>query len=240
MNAPQKTIPVPQFLSTRPRDSRGFIVPYFVTWHKDGRHVPELTEGAEPDFRVANTERWINCVRFRWCWLCGKPLGRHLAFLIGPMCAITHTTSEPPEHKQCGEYAALVCPFMTRPRMRRNDSPFPVTIRADAPGYHLDRNPGASALVTAKTYSVFKPHTGGKGRLIRIGEFESVEWYAEGRRATRAEVDASIESGAPSLWELAKRQGDGAERDLQSFFDDLAPWLPSMPAGSGGAANINR
>jgi len=235
MTALQTTVPVPQFLSTRPREARGFIVPYFVTWWKDGKRATELTEGAAPDFRVVDTERWVNCVRFRWCWLCGKPLGRHLAFLIGPMCAVNHTTSEPPAHKVCAEYAARVCPFMVRPRMRRNETPLPGqdSFNPDGKGYQraggleILHNPEACCIVVSRDYKVFRPHAGKAGRLINIGPFDSVDWYCEGRRATRAEVDQALAKGLPLLRQVAEEEGGGAVEAFGQYVAALGPWLPS-------------
>ena len=34
-----------------------------------------------------------------------------------------------------------------------------------------------------------------------MGAFEKVEWYAEGRQATRAEVEHSVKTGLPLLVE---------------------------------------
>ena len=59
------------------------------------------------------------------CWLCGQTLGKHMTFPIGPMCAITRTTAEPPSHLACAEYAVKACPFLSQPRMRRNERDLP-------------------------------------------------------------------------------------------------------------------
>ena len=61
------------------------------------------------------------------------------------------------------------------------------------------RNPGCTALVTTKYYSVFRAPGSATGWLIDIGKFVRVEWFAEGRPATRAEVEHSIETGLPLL-----------------------------------------
>jgi hypothetical protein len=50
---------------------------------------------------------------------------------------------------------------------------------------------------------------------LRTGTIEpsGIEWWAEGKPATRAQVAASVESGLPSLAALAEQQ-EGASEDL--------------------------
>jgi hypothetical protein len=60
-----------------------------------------------------------------------------------------------------------------------------------------------------QTYTLFKD---GKGmRLITVGNPVEVSWWAEGRRATREEVEQSVESGFPLLLETTKQEQDPAE-----------------------------
>src|SRR4030095_12652609 len=79
---------MPSRMAKLPRDARGYPVPRFVSWY-DGK----------PDFRIADTRYLEHCFRARTCWLCGELLGRYLAFVIGPMCAVNRTTAEPPCHR---------------------------------------------------------------------------------------------------------------------------------------------
>jgi hypothetical protein len=168
-----------------PRDHRGFVVPRFVRW----------IDGV-PDFRITDTAFFVRAIKERLCWLCGRKLGRHLAFVIGPMCALTRTTSEPPSHLECARYAVQVCPFLSRPKMRRNDTNWPEPQRW-APGLTIDRNPGVSAIWVTAGYKMFEPGNGGV--LITVGDPSSIEWWREGRPATRAECQESIDSGLPIL-----------------------------------------
>lgn len=220
---PQVDVPVPDRLNGRPRDSRGFIVPYFVAWRDAGGNTRREGEG-EPDFRMVDPSRFVRCIKQRVCWLCGQPLGRHLAFVIGPMCAITRTTSEPPSHLACAEYACKVCPFLTRPAMRR----LPMDPGEGVPpaGFHLDRNPGVMALWTTGSYSVFEPHGGNAGVLIQISEPSRVEWWREGRAATRAEVQEALKLGLPALLDVADRHGERAELE-RDFIPAVERYFPA-------------
>src|SRR6266403_923711 len=104
-------IAMPARMRALPVDHRGFPVPYFVGW----------VDGV-PDHRTADPKKMKRCVEEGRCWLCGEPLGKWLACVIGPMCAINRNTSEPASHKDCALYAVKACPFLTRPYARRREA----------------------------------------------------------------------------------------------------------------------
>lgn len=225
MDRPRTDIALPPYLAGRPRDHRGFVIPYFVAWLDDaGRQVAE--PNGTPDFRIIDQERFAKCVRLKLCWLCGQKLGKHLAFVIGPMCAITRTTSEPPSHYGCAHYAVQVCPFLSRPRMRRNDKDWPSDHR-EMPGITIDRNPGVSLIWMTRSYHLFEPEKGGAGVLVQVGDPTRLEWWREGRTATRDECLQSINDGLPALREVADLQGDAARRELEErYIPRLGALLP--------------
>jgi hypothetical protein len=183
LNAAIANIPLPERLRRLPISDTGFPVPWFVEWI-DGK----------PDFRVMSSERWARAIRVDLCWLCGQTLGRWKVFTAGPMCAINRTSAEPPSHRTCAEYAVTTCPFLTKPRMRRNHADLPET-RAPG-GMMIERNPGVTLLWVTHDYKVMKTDT---GPIIRMGEPVEIVAYAGGGLATREELDASIASGLPLL-----------------------------------------
>lgn len=185
-------IQIPVRLASRPRNAAGYVVPWFVAWI-DGK----------PDFRVIDTPKIVIAVKQRRCWLCGQPLGRFLAFVIGPMCAINRVSSEPPSHRECAEYAARACPFLTRPQAKRREANLPAEYGAAA-GVGLKRNPGIALVWVTKRYTYFRPPNGGV--LFTVGDPIETLWFAEGRQATREEVLASIDSGLPLLHESAEAE----------------------------------
>jgi hypothetical protein len=213
---PQYDVPLPDRMRGLPRDHRGFVIPYFVAWLRDGN---EVNPGdGEPDFRILSPARMARCIRLDLCWLCGQKLGTRKVFAIGPMCAATRTTMEPPGHYECAVYSVKVCPFLSRPKMVRNEKDMPEGHWA--PGLTIKRNPGVTALWVTRSYKRFSAAAAGagKGTLITVGEPERVEWYAQGRPATRAEVEESIESGLPILRETADKQSPEARRDLEEHY----------------------
>jgi hypothetical protein len=215
--------PSPLRIARLPKDERGYPVPWFVAWFKDGQERRRRTEGAKPDFRVLSSGAREEAVRRRLCWLCGEPMGRHQVFAIGPMCAINRTTMEPPSHRDCVEYAAKACPFLTKPRMRRNDKGLD-EIPHSVAGVMIARNPGAIALWESG-YRRFGDGRG--GWLIRLGDPERVDWWTEGRQATRAEIEASIASGYPELRGPAEAEGPESLAELERLTALAMRYLPA-------------
>jgi hypothetical protein len=206
---------LPEKMKRLPIDERGFPVPYFVPWIKGEDGV------LKPEFRGMDGERFAICVRLKRCWLCGQPLGAHQTFVVGPMCGVNRNTAEPPCHHSCATYAAQACPFLTQPRMRRNEKDMPA---GDAAGLMIKRNPGVTLLWTTKGYKLQRS-SGGTGVLFTIGPPEKVEWFAEGRAATRDEIMHSVETGMPLLRRECQDAGEHAvlDRMVQAF-------LPLVPA----------
>lgn len=197
--------PLPDRLKNLTIDARGYPVPWFVDWitGPDGQRVPE--------FRAMDGRKWRDAIRLRLCWVCGQPLGRWLAFPIGPMCAINRVTAEPPSHRECAEYSIRNCPFLSEPRMVRREEGMPETAHAIG-GLAILRNPGVACLWITRTYQVIADGRG--GYVLTIGEPADVTWWREKRRATRAEVEASIDSGMPSLLAAARVDGPFAVQEL--------------------------
>lgn len=184
-------IDMPERIARLKVDKRGYPVPHFVMWF-DG----------QPDFRVIKPGVVGNCVRNHLCWICGQPLGVRLAFVIGPMCCINRVSSEPPSHKECAVFAARNCPFLATPMAKRREKGLPEDISV-LEG-HLPHNPGVTAVWITKHYQVTPLQS---GLLFEVGTPLSVAFYAEGRLARRAEIDAAVEKGFPFAVEIAKQQG---------------------------------
>jgi hypothetical protein len=217
--------PIPSNIAGLPRDDRGFPIPWFVQWIEEGRAArPGI---GHPDFRVMDAEKFALALRQPRCWVCGQMLGRHRVFVIGPMCSVNRVISEPPLHRECAEWSVKACPFLARPRMRRNTKDVPEDAQG-APGFHIDRNPGVMCLWETPTYKPFRVNAGNEGVLIRLGEPERVDWYAEGRAATRTEVEAALESGLPALLDVAtKNDGPEGVKALQAMRARVDRYLPA-------------
>src|ERR1700729_1758537 len=182
--------PLPARMKRLLVDERGYPVPYFVAWIENG----ELVRPGQvtPDFRVAAGYAKPNCLTYQLCWLCGEKLGSYKTFVIGPMCALNRTTSEPPCHLECADFAGRACPFLARPQQRRREKDMPEGW-VPPPGEMITRNPRVALIWTTRSFKTFRPHAGLEGELIEIGPPEHVRWYKEGRPATRAEALDSID-----------------------------------------------
>jgi len=193
---------MPERIAALPRDEKGRPVPWFVHW-----------EDGIPDFRVIEAGKIVTAVRDGRCWVCGQKLGRCLAFVIGPMCAVNRVSSEPPSHRDCAVFSAQACPFLSTPRMHRNEKDLPPenAYRKGA-GIPLDRNPGVALVWMTLSFKPFKTEG---GVLFDLGPPLETLWYCQGRPATRAEIMHSIETGLPALLELANVDGPEAVKDLE-------------------------
>lgn len=225
---------LPDAIKVLPRDKRGFPVPAFAEWI-DG----------EPDFRVVKAGWRENCVNRRLCWICGCRLGDRKWFVTGPMCTVTRTTSEPPCHAQCAEFAVRVCPFLSMPLAKRNERGLPE--ERFIPGDHIDRNPGVACVWETTSFRPF--HAGvfgnvegpramrGNNWLIEMGDPVKVTAWAQGRPATRAELIQSIETGLPRLAEAAEKEGHEAQMELRRVVSAyrvnvLDRWFPKDEAAA--------
>lgn len=206
---------LPSRIAALPRDHRGFPVPWFVAW----------IDGV-PDFRVIGPGKIAEAYAHKKCWICGENVGKYMAFVIGPMCAINRVASEPPSHRECAEFAARVCPFLTRPKMRRNEKDLPEQ-RRDPAGHHISRNPGVALVWITKSYQPFRADG---GVLFTVGDPIETLWFAEGRPAKRAEVLESINTGLPFLQEMAQRDGAHALAELTRMHSEALRFLPEEQA----------
>jgi hypothetical protein len=195
--------PLPPRIARLPRH-RGYPVPWFVAW-----------VGGEPEFRAADARKHSLAIDEGRCWVCGSQIGRGvMAFVIGPMCAITRITVEPACHIDCAEWSALACPFLARPHMERREGGMPEGIR-DPAGEMIRRNPGVTLIWIAKRFTTIEDPDPRRGCLIRVGQPTKVTAYASGRRATREELAESVRTGLPLLRAQAEKDGQVAITELK-------------------------
>jgi hypothetical protein len=199
-----------------PIDPRGYPIPWFVAW-----------QNGEPDFRLVRPNQMMKALREHVCWVCGERLRKRLAFVAGPMCGVNRISAEPPMHLECAEFSARGCPFLTMPKAERRDAKLPDGVIPPA-GIMLKRNPGVAMVWITKSFTIVPVDN---GHLIEMGPPIHVHWWAEGRKATREEVNASIASGLPKLLELAALEvdADAAQQEVLNSLFRLKQWLPAKP-----------
>lgn len=220
--------PLPSLMTGLPV-RRGYPVPWFVAW----------IDGA-PEFRAMDPRKFRVAVKEGRCWVCGNrfvdKLGFRLsqAFVVGPMCAVNRISSEPPSHHICASWSARNCPFLSRPYMARREDDLinEASIKDRVAGVAITRNPGVALVWPTSTWTLIRD---GRGRpLFQFGSPDApLEWYAEGRRATRAEVMASLETGLPALQEACDLESTAelqalAHRELETAYQRALVLAPPL------------
>jgi hypothetical protein len=192
-------------------DARGYPVPYFVSWI-----------AGEPEFRAVDPRKIERAHNRGLCWICGEPMaGQVRAFAIGPMCAINRLSAEPPGHVECVRFAVTACPFLSRPMAKRR----PMEGQMHPPaGLMIQRNPGVTLIWHCRAYRKLRIDG---GLLFRIGSPHRLEWFAEGRPATRAEVLESFETGEPILRRQAELDGPKAVELFETMLERAERLLPA-------------
>jgi len=159
--------PIPPRLAARPRDRRGFPIPYGTLCADDGT----------PDFRVTDIERWIDAVNRRLCGLCGCTLGRRLAFVGGTRSHESRTFTDLPMHRECAEYALRVCPYLAMPNMTHAQK---VTAQAEfllASAFVTSERPERFALGITTGFDVLQH---GVEYLLRAQPWLESVWWKDG------------------------------------------------------------
>jgi hypothetical protein len=196
-------ITMPHRIENLPRDpERGYPIPFFVAYIN-----------GKADFRIADDEKRVRCVREKLCWICGERLGKYLSYVIGPMCAVNRVSAEPAMHRDCAEYSVAVCPFLLNPNQKRNPKKVDAEL-AEVPGVMITRNPGVMLLWVTRDYQLVRDSNGGV--LFRLGDPIDLHWYTQGRAASREEVLESMESGMPLLKTIAEADGPEAVKMLNA------------------------
>jgi hypothetical protein len=211
-------MPLPILMADLPTNRAGYVVPWFVDRDAD-------TPDGEPDFRVMDSRKLQAAIRRHLCWVCGQRLDRLASFVVGPMCAINRTSAEPPCHYPCATYSARVCPFLSRPKMTRRDRHMPDGHIPPA-GFMIERNPGVALVWTTRQPSWYRVPN---GVLFDIGDPQRTDWWCEGRRATSAEIVASIDSGLPILRDVAQAEGADAVAELDQRHRDVLELIGALP-----------
>lgn len=104
---------IPFRMARRPRDARGFAVPFTQFIKPDGT----------PDFRVMDHDNTAKAARRRLCSLCGDKMQRDVWFVGGPKCVENGLFYDPPMHKECALYALQTCPHLARAKGKYSPVP---------------------------------------------------------------------------------------------------------------------
>lgn len=100
-------VEIPQKLSGRPKDRRGYPIPWTVL----------IDENGNPHFAINDEFRRHRAISEKRCPLCGGSLGSYMWFAGGPKSAFDPRGAyyDPPMHRECCHYALRVCPYLALP-----------------------------------------------------------------------------------------------------------------------------
>jgi hypothetical protein len=82
-----------------------------------------MMENGKPNFRVVSRARQIECANQNKCHMCGERMKPPYYFIGGPGSISSRHFSDGPMHKECAEYAAKACPFLSNPHARYSIQP---------------------------------------------------------------------------------------------------------------------
>lgn len=165
---PQRSVPdwrkirPPARLAQRPRDPRGFIIPYSVD-----------DESGQPDFRVTNVNRVRELLNTRGCWLCGLAPDYWMCFIGGPLSIRNRLFTDGWMHEACAVYALRVCPFLANPNGR-------FTTPDDDPRLYqgmAPNRPSEFGCGYTRSYSTALDQNG--GLLLHAAAFRKVRWHGD-------------------------------------------------------------
>ncbi|HEY2617482.1 MAG TPA: hypothetical protein VGI78_09115 [Acetobacteraceae bacterium] len=167
---------VPQRMRTRPRDARGYPIPFLVMIDRNGT----------PQFTINDDAKAAACRAKRLCAICGKRFDPDGVWFVGGSRCFLHEHGafiDPPSHLECATYSLRVCPFLAASRyMRRIDD------AKLAPG----AMPDDKVLVRTEAVAPRLPERFGLGRTSRyrfegphfgcfvVEQWDYVEWWRAG------------------------------------------------------------
>jgi hypothetical protein len=170
-------LPLPRRLRTRPRDKRGYPIPFIVLIDKSG----------EPQFTINDWRQVGQCITKKLCSICGKRFDDGYWFVGGSRCFMHEHGAflDAPMHRECAEYALQVCPFLAARnysgriddrKLKPGDTPDDmVMVRVD---HMLPAQPERFGLGRAASYRLVHPARG--ETIFVVDHWAHVEWWRNG------------------------------------------------------------
>lgn len=194
MNHKLENVVLPERIKALPVDDRGFPVPYFVA----------IVDG-KPDHRITDPNKLVACVSQGLCWVCGQPLHNDITFIVFPMCAANSITDEPPAHYECNKFSCTYCPHLSNPKAKRNTHHLPGELVRSETG--IDNTGLPVQGIWTPYCNEYQIEPTSTSLLFRLATPEKVEWYYEGRLATKEEVLSNFNVRIPVLERQVDEQG---------------------------------
>lgn len=197
-------------LRTRPKDRRGYPIPYIVLIDKNKR----------PHFTINDQSRVYEVVKKKLCGLCGKKLDNGAWFIGGAKCFTSPLGAfiDPPVHKECGEYALKVCPFLAAPSYANRIDDKTLDPEATPGGtliaeHDVDMPAEQPALFGFGQAVGYEVHYTGPGQFVMVpvdvpgrpGKWNRIEFWNDGAKLD----DAAIVPRLQELGLIDRQEADG-------------------------------
>lgn len=188
------TVEVPKSLRKRPRDRRGYPIPFIVF----------LDTQKRPHFTINDQQKHDHVTRKGLCSLCGEKLKEAKGepgvwFIGGPVCFLSPMGAflDPGMHEDCARYAVQVCPYIAAPRY---------ATRIDERTLKPEFTPSDTMIVGDMTEQTDRPTIFALGRcagyttvqhgpqtaLRAIGDWLTLEFWEHGRKLSEEEAKDKV------------------------------------------------
>jgi hypothetical protein len=170
-------LPLPKRLRTRPRDKRGYPIPFIVL----------VDRSHEPQFTINDVRQTGACITKKLCSLCGKRFEDGMWFVGGSRCFMHEHGAfiDPPMHHECAEYALQVCPFLAAPSYAKRIDDRKLKAENMPKGMLLARvdhmppdQPERFGLGCTQAYRLVNPNPG--ETIFVADRWDYVEWWRNG------------------------------------------------------------
>jgi hypothetical protein len=158
-------VKIPDRLCMRPRDSRGYVIPFVTFIKHDGT----------PDFAVLDPLNRRKAIAGRRCAICGEALTGNVFFIGGPLCERNGVFADPAMHEACARYSLAVCPHIVNPKAKyavRKDETY---VKLEAVS---DKRPDRFGLFEALGYQ--NVILDGDLMVRALLPWVSIHWYRDG------------------------------------------------------------
>lgn len=109
-----KNIIIPELMKNLKKDRRGFPIPYVVLEDKKG----------VAHFKINDDIKQMKCIKEDLCGICGTTIKKNEHWFIGGQLSAFHPKgafNDTSMHKECGEYALQVCPYLAYTQYKAKD-----------------------------------------------------------------------------------------------------------------------
>jgi hypothetical protein len=163
---------IPKELAHLKLDTRGYPIPYFVSWIN-----------GQPEFRFLDPARLEMIIERKVCHICGKKLPTDFFYFItGPVGLQNRVITDAPMHRLCAEFSLKACPHIYYQKAERRDNDPLAKSLSD----HTKYDPGKPSELYLIKSDKAKPFIAEGRRLLRFRPVTTERYYYEAGKLIKA------------------------------------------------------